>query len=711
MTGNWKEEIKVYAAALGRAVWDNDFGIGIDFQDGCDAFWILPGEITSTVPLSSDEPVPVGEILKQYGQISHVRERALHVLRHYAADLKWRVDPTRDGRWALEKDGAYISIHVGAYLTVVARDTNDVYAVIRAAIEGTYIHKVPSRKRIDRYLGTRGNPAAPNEGQTPEPASNSYSTVCDVLVWMGICKALASFDETTSPQMFVAQTQPSGRIGQALMRVAENLPQIEANCDLLKPGTLSLAFTDPYRGTFDIDTKSKSLAKRIRINGPIAVGDELAAEYRELDSKRNSVFKAIHRAAVNRSWLKHELPRSLLRNEHVTYLGHSIREVEFHPNQLTDLLRTNSIDDATRKLLSSNPRFADECVAVLQTETQNDYAKVATGQLQPARLPNSPELCEISPSISAEMDGFADRTLAEFLQEESTLEKYQDRDYFDPKIDRWANMADWVSLAEKQLNKEWTPAAAIIILLDAGDPRGDTAARHYLKAMNPHHDVCDAEVEIAWRYRHILPGRAALWFSPTQHDHTPYCETRARLGDPVAKRVILFKQADKDMEEDFSGIEFLDQVQQDRIHSRLLYWAKTDHRWSPPQTEPMLAAQKMEWSDVARALELNPFLLAGLLTNERRADQFDEPGMLLASEFLLIWSRLRPSVFLGRLVATARQTNLVAAANAASEESVKAKPQLAESVPVSNAIHASWFAQLQVALAIAWTRVRSGSTA
>ena len=58
----------------------------------------------------------------------------------------------------------------------------------------------------------------------------------------------------------------------------------------------------------------------------------------------------------------------------------------------------------------------------------------------------------------------------------------------------------------------------------------------------------------------------------------------------------------------------------------------------------------------------NPWLLAGLLTRERRSGQFDEPGILLAGDFLLTWSRFRPSLFLSRLLATAYKTDLVSLA-------------------------------------------------
>ena len=47
---DWRQRLLDHAATLGRDVYDSPLGVGIDFGDGCDAFWVLPGEVTSTVP-------------------------------------------------------------------------------------------------------------------------------------------------------------------------------------------------------------------------------------------------------------------------------------------------------------------------------------------------------------------------------------------------------------------------------------------------------------------------------------------------------------------------------------------------------------------------------------------------------------------------------------------------------------------------------------
>lgn len=114
----------------------------------------------------------------------------------------------------------------------------------------------------------------------------------------------------------------------------------------------------------------------------------------------------------------------------------------------------------------------------------------------------------------------------------------------------------------------------------------------------------------------------------------------------------------------------------------------------------------MGWRDVADALPENPYMLAGLLMRERRPDQFDEPGLLLAKDFLLVWSRLSPSTFLARLLATARGTDLFGLAERAARASAVGRPDVAKNVDSSLDIYRQWELELRPGLAIGWTRCR-----
>jgi hypothetical protein len=119
----------------------------------------------------------------------------------------------------------------------------------------------------------------------------------------------------------------------------------------------------------------------------------------------------------------------------------------------------------------------------------------------------------------------------------------------------------------------------------------------------------------------------------------------------------------------------------------------------------------MGWRDVADALPENPYLLPTLFTIDRRADQMDEPGMLLASGFMLAWSRLSPSPFLARLIATAHEADLVELAKEASRRSAVGKPEVAKNLESGFTIVLAWHKELQTALAIAWKRCRSAGAA
>src|SRR5712671_1032894 len=136
---DWKERVCSHAAAQGRPVYESPFGIGLEFEDGFDVFWILPGEVTATLPVPPGGPTSAEDLLAAYEAIGRIRARALHVVRHYIASKNIRVTPNRIGNWGLEwQGGSSSSIEVGAHLTAVARDTRDVYAVVRAALEHSW---------------------------------------------------------------------------------------------------------------------------------------------------------------------------------------------------------------------------------------------------------------------------------------------------------------------------------------------------------------------------------------------------------------------------------------------------------------------------------------------------------------------------------------------------------------------------------------------
>ena len=324
---------------------------------------------------------------------------------------------------------------------------------------------------------------------------------------MGLCKALdnATRPEHATPEALAAAAKPTGRIAQAMLRVAERLPNVETSNDLLKPGVLSLELQDDdYRGSFDIDTRSRELAKRIAADGPTVVGDQLADEYLRL-STANVAFRAIEQAAAARTWRKDE-SIAFLGNDYVVHFGATRREISFEPDKLRALLSRTTPEAALRKTFAADPQFAADAIAALKNPQPG--IKLPTGHLKPRDLPPAPPLRALDETIVAELDAWARKTLAKFMLQERTISEYRNRDLFDPAQDTWATPAKWVRVAERHIGEHWLHPTAVLILLDAGDPRGDEAARRYLPHAQPHHEASNADVEVVWRYRHSHPDAA-----------------------------------------------------------------------------------------------------------------------------------------------------------------------------------------------------------
>jgi hypothetical protein len=358
-----------------------------------------------------------------------------------------------------------------------------------------------------------------------------------------------------------------------------------------------------------------------------------------------------------------------------------------------------------RRILSQWPEFAEACAAALNDPTPAEPVKLPEAELAPASVPPAPPLRAIDASLTAELDRFAAETLRAYLAEPRTIWDFGRPELYDPTIDTWATRGDWVRVAEQTLHQEWVHPMAVRILLDSGDPRGDELGRRYLARAEIHEGVGDADVEIVWRYRREFPEVARQWFSPSAGDDVPFSRERAKLGDPVAVRFVTIDN-DGDPLAHSSSLARLDGPAREEFHRTLISWARNSSRWSPPDSAKLRAALRMGWRDVADELENNPYLLPGLLTRERREGQFDEPGMLLAKDFLLIWSRLSPGPFLAQILATAYCTDLLAAAEEASRESLAANPQPGSNPPHVRPIYESWLKDAYIALSIAWTRCR-----
>jgi hypothetical protein len=235
--------------------------------------------------------------------------------------------------------------------------------------------------------------------------------------------------------------------------------------------------------------------------------------------------------------------------------------------------------------------------------------------------------------------------------------------------------------------------------------------------MEPDHEASDAEVELVWRFRRELPELALRWFGPESFDQMPFAGPRARLGDPVARRYLLAHEGFSiDDERTWSeranpaiaGLE-PDPDYRNRLRLQLMEWARSTWKWSP--AEP-LELQKALWlglDEVADALDENEYLTNGLLCGDRAHFMFDEPGILLSADFLLAWSRLKPTRLLARIVATAQSGDVLAEADRIARESVERNPARRGNLASSLDIYRRWWESLQVPMAIAWKRYQASS--
>jgi hypothetical protein len=395
------------------------------------------------------------------------------------------------------------------------------------------------------------------------------------------------------------------------------------------------------------------------------------------------------------------------------HLGQTHREVKLLVGrELTDLLRAGSPQQAIRQLLVSYHSFAEECIAALAKE--GPPSTLPDRDLAPALPTRHPKLRSLYAETMAEMDEFAARTLADYLRSERTIWDYRWSNRFDSSYDTWATTADWVHLAEKLIDGDWPNPAAVVVLVDAGDPRGRQKARDLLQRMDPQDEISDAAVELAWRFRHELPDIARKWFAPQPFDQVPFAVQRARLGDPVGRRYVLAHEGfDIDDENTWSeranpalsGMRPSAQVRP-RLRLRLMEWARTTWKWSPPTSFELQKALWLGLDEVASALDENAYLGNGLLCGDRGHFMFDEPGILLGADFLLAWSRLKPTPLLAQIVATAHTGDVLAEADRIARESSERNPARRAKLESSIKTYRTYWKSLQVPMAIAWRRFR-----
>ena len=708
---NWMDSISALAIAAGKSVIRSGSGIGIEFSDGNDVFWLLPDEVMSTVPVPATADVDACALWQEFCRIDDLRQRAVHVIAHYLASLRIQFDRRRSGRWPIQTEsGVSSSLTLGAYLTRLARDGKNVYDLVQSRFQKYgIIRHPPTPKRMDRYLACSGPPVDEQRIQ-PTPSIAIIHTVEQALAMIGVCGVLTGDREINSGEALLAAAKPTGPIAQALRRVGERLPGVKASVELLN-GALSLDFDDGH-DCFEISPKSRELVRKIRRLGWQRAGDALADEYLALNAARSAVFRALALTCDEMGWASDQYRMPLLGLGPTWYLGKKFREISFSPGQpLTDALRSISPAEVFEKQFASRPDFARACIAKLSDPTMG-VPGIPERKLAPFPPPSQPALRPLDRSTIQRLDALAESAIEAFLETERALWDCRGERLFDASLDSWFDRHRLVPVADRYLGNEYVPAAAILILLDVNDARADRLVQQFLDRATPHHEVGDDDVELVWRFRHRRPEVAAKWFAPQEFEEVPFAKVRATLGDPVAQRYV-----DCDHAVDFSDTDDLmnaplppgivpNETQREQLHQRLLTWARENWIWSPPQWHPLRVARPLGFADVADALSQNPYLLRDLLTAEVRGERMDEPGLMLGYDLLLAWSALKPTRLLGQLIAEGFLGDLVGKADEASRASVRRTPRLAKNLEMSMNAYRSWYEQLKPALAVAWKRFR-----
>ncbi len=726
---DWKTELLGYAKTHGLEVHDTQMGVGIGFSDGCDVFWVLPGEVFSTIVCGPEGPEPQCDLIAEFETIDRVRGQVIHAVRHHLAEKNIRVNRCPSGDWHWEaKGGLSSTIQVGMALTRIVQQKSDVRESLIELMKYHFVGKGPSVKRMNRYLGM----PLPPENERPldvdlQTRNDAASDECDdetqsiaqAARALVACRELDLLAEADDLETFRNRPKKQGRIEQVLLKLDQLLPGHDAWIDMVKPGELQINFTDRY-DSFAVAAKSREVAKQISEHGIDQAADSLAEQYQRLDDARTRVLNAIWTAAIDRNWSCDNfkgLPFS--HDAKTTWLGDVYQEVAFDPGRtLTDALKKNTPDQALRAIFTDHPDFAESCVSRLSEDLTpaTAPAEVSLRPYPPDATRSTSLLVDPTPERIQTMDQFVSDVLATLKNSTSTLQYYHQPRYYDPAIDSWCSQDEWVGLAKQEMKESYTSPTAVTILLDANDPGADKAVQQLMSQVEGYENIDDALVGIVWRYRHKFPEVAKYVFVDS-YGGIANTEQRAKLGDPTAIRYescfqrgqVQNTESDDDVPE-YQVLRTWPAERQEKVRRKLIEQARTEHHFSPPNRIDLDLAVNMHWPEVAEALPDNPYMLPGLLTTSRRVDEFDEPGMLMAEHFILDWSRLLPNAYLATLLLSAKEVDLVALAKQASIRSTENRPELKQNLEFSFKAYTTWKWQTDVAMAIAWTRCRSSLT-
>jgi len=520
--------------ARGRVVIDvRPDGIGVEFRDGNDAWWLLPGDPLSSATIPDGDFDP-SALLEEFERLDDLRFQAVHAVRHHLAAMGCQSCRSRDGRWSVQKGIVSSGIQVGASLTTRLAKSDDVIEAVREVFRDSIV-RAPSRRRVERHLATTGDPVDEPTWSEEESIELAVSPL-NVLNMMGICRALeagAEIAETGRPptvEEMVEAARPKGRIGRALTRFASSLPDARASFELLA-NALEVEFADGL-DSYKIDPRSRDLAARVRRDGSDAAGDALAGEFRRIEADRARIITAL-RETLPKLDFRVQDERSTL------HFGRRYREAEIDLGAgLTAALRRGSASEAVRELLADHPDLADAVAGALPAEPPSRLPEPSTTVLRPPP-PSSVPLSSLTNQDVARLDREARAIIDAYFQERDILNAYFDPLQWDAASDTWAASEDWLGVAERFREPDFTESRAELIRLDLGRTGDKEAWLAALRLARDHgeNDV-DEAIMAVYRHRREFPDLAREWFAPDPFDDCPNAETRARLGDWIAARSV-----------------------------------------------------------------------------------------------------------------------------------------------------------------------------
>ncbi|MBN2293991.1 MAG: hypothetical protein JXM70_16305 [Pirellulales bacterium] len=694
-------DLRSFAKERGLTVYEAVGGVGVRFSDGFDVFWALPDERWHFLNRDSQAD---GDLVAKFQKLDDRRLRVVDAVRRYLAKQKISVNRKPNGDWeAMDESGGFSVLYVGAGLTkVLTQESNLVAAVQGVFGSSSNIHK-PSVHRAKRHLSEFGEPLVEPAWTNEEQEDEIPSTPHNALVWMGLCKALKDESNFDSPEAFVAATQPKGRIGRALLQLAQRLPNAQASVELLD-GSMSIDFSDEY-DRITVKPRSGELRALIREMGPEKAGDHLADEYERINAARGRVVSAVFESLSRQGY---SLDRLDLEG-----VGREFREFSLElGEELTQTIQQHGEEQAVRFALGQRPLLAEEAIKCLKEPCGKPT--IAERELR-SPVPAAIELPELTDEQIAKIDERTDKLLHGYLQTEKALEAYGDPLMWDASKDTWTTAADWLRLAERNVGDEYQQLLAKTILIDHGDRSIDPKSLERLWKMEPHHEVAVFDVKMIWQLRQEIPELASKWFDPQSYDDVPFAEIRARLDDPVAVQYIIAGLANNREETDEAVPyalatmsaemvrRFAGAAQIDAWRADALRWADEKWEWNYGwESDVLNVAANMGWPEVGDRLAHNPYILPALL-----APTNQELGILSADRLLLAWSKLVPSELLMKIVGLSLRTdhNLLADRFALFKAG-KCGDYFAEHSDIVAQITNAWGEKLGVALAISWRRCR-----